>query len=137
MTNQINYTTSIFLLVAALLCTATASANLNPALLGIAQALDEQDSQITGKAYTADLTLKVATEKFLIFSDAYLPSKEEDSNYQIAKWIFTPEQTQPLKGKRGTTCRVRFKVEKLNTQAPYSDMPHIVATILSIEPLDR
>ena len=89
-----------------------------------------------GKEYTVDLALKIGTNKFLIFSDAYLQDEKEESKYQIAKWIFAPEQTKHLAGKSGIICRVRFKVEEMKTDSLYSDMPHIVAKIISIEPLD-
>lgn len=45
---------------------------------------ETEASELEKKEFEADLTVKVATEKFLIFSDAYLQSDEE-TKYQISK----------------------------------------------------
>mgnify|MGYP006902134716 CR=1 FL=1 len=95
---------------------------------------EEGIKELEGKEFEIDLTIKHATEKFLVFSDAYLRIDEE-TRYQIGKWIFTAEQTQALDGKRGSVCRVRFEVEEVRTESPYADMPHILAEIISLEPL--
>jgi len=83
-----------------------------------------------------NLTLKVGTDRFLIFSDAYI-RVDDETRYQIAKWIFTPDQTKGLEGKRGVTCAVTFRIEEIRTDVPYKDMPHFVATILSLQQLDK
>ncbi|MEM1221331.1 MAG: hypothetical protein AAGH40_01100 [Verrucomicrobiota bacterium] len=129
-------TICIFLLGATSLLAAIPTENLNPALLEIFEAIQSADKGVEGKEYTINLTLKVGTEKFLIFSDAYLLNEKGGSKYQIGKWIFRPEQTEVLKGKNGSLCKVRFKIEELRTESPYSQMPHVVAEIISIEVLN-
>jgi hypothetical protein len=115
----------------------TATKDLDPKLLIIFEQLqtDSEKSKLEGKEFEIDLTVKVASDRFLIFSDAYLQA-DEKTKYQIGKWIFTPEQTTNLGLKRGSDCRVRFKIEKVMNEPPYSDMPHFTAHILSITALD-
>ena len=112
---------------------ATATEELNPELHRIFEKFqaDPKDADLAGKEFEVDLTLKVASKKFLIFSDAYLQADEE-TKYQIGKWEFSPELTADLNAKRGDICRVRFKIDKVRTDPPYSDMPHFTATIVSL-----
>ena len=128
---------NIFLtaLIASSLHGVTPTKELNPKLLSIFEQFqaESEQSKLEGKEYEADLTVKVATEKFLIFSDAYLQADEENK-YQIGKWDFTPDQVTELEAKRGDILSVRFKIEEIRTEPPYADMPHFTATILSIVP---
>jgi len=106
---------------------------LDPQLLEIYELMQSNDGkkELKDEEFEVDLTIKHATEKFLVFSDAYLQADEE-TKYQIGKWIFTPQQTKGLEGKRGMVCRVRFLVEEVRTEL-YPDMPHILAKIISLE----
>jgi hypothetical protein len=94
---------------------------------------EAEASELEGKEFEANLTVKVATEKFLIFSDAYLQADEE-TKYQIGKWVFDPEQIAELKAQRGDVVTVKLKIKEIRIEAPYADMPHFVATITSIAP---
>ena len=114
---------------------ATATKDLDPKLLMMFEQFQSEKSKLENKEFEIDLTVKVASDRFLIFSDAYL-QVDEETKYQIGKWIFTPEQTTNLGLKRGSDCRVRFKIEKVMNEPPYSDMPHFSAHILSITALD-
>ena len=125
----------IFLLSTPLLTAATPTENLNPKLVKLFNQIQSNDAEIKGKSFECTLTLKVGNERFLIFSDAYISIEKNKTKYQIAKWIFTPEQTVGLKDKRGSKFKVKFKVKEVKTEAPYSNMPHIVANIISIEAL--
>ena len=113
----------------------TATKELAPQLLKIFESmqLGAEASELEKKEFESDLTVKVATEKFLIFSDAYLQADEE-TKYQIGKWIFDPKQIAALEVKRGDIVTVKFKIEDIRTKAPYTGMPHFVATIISIVP---
>ena len=134
MKSQFSIILCIFLV--SILGAATPTEELNPKLLEIyEQMLDKAgQSGLEGKEFEIDLKIKHATDKFLVFYDAYIQIDEETS-YQMGKWIFTPEQTKDLEVERGSICRVRFKIAEVRTKSPYSDMPHILAEILSIRPL--
>ena len=112
---------------------ATTTKELNPHLLDIFEQMkaEAKANELGEKEFEADLRVKVASKKFLIFSDAYLQADEE-TKYQIGKWIFTPDQVAGLEAKRGDIVTVKFKIDEVRTKAPYADMPHFVATILSI-----
>jgi hypothetical protein len=120
------------------LSAASPSEELNPTLLEIYQLMQSQSGQsnLIGQEFEVDLTIKHATDKFIVFLDAYL-QVDEDTSYQIGKWIFTPEQIKVLKGTVPSPCRVRFKVEEVRTAPPYSDMPHILARIITLQPIIR
>ncbi len=113
----------------------TATKELDAGLLSIFEQMQSGSdaSKLKGKEFCADLTVKIATEKLLIFTDAYLQADEE-TKYQIGKWIFTPNQVSEVAAKRGDALTVKFKIEEVRTEAPYADMPHFTATILSMEP---
>ena len=113
----------------------TATKELNPHLLQIFEQMQMEAtaSDLLGKEVVAQLTVKFATEKFLIFSDAYLQADEE-TNYQIGKWIFKPEQITQFNMKRGDLVTVKLKIEEIRTESLYAEMPHFVATIISIAP---
>lgn len=114
---------------------ATATNDLNPALQVIFEQMqiDAEVSNLEGKVFEADLIVKVAAEKFLIFSDAYLQADQE-TKYQIGKWMFTPDQVAELKVKRGNVLTVKFRIEEIRTKSQYADMPHFTATIISLTP---
>jgi hypothetical protein len=130
-----------FIFHAMLVCdllAATVTEELNPKLLAIFEQMQSEAgaSELEGKTFQADLTLRIATERFLVFSDAYL-QVDEDTRYQIGKWMFDPEQIAALKLKRDDRVTVTFKIEAIRTAAPYADMPHFVATEMSIVPLKK
>ena len=127
-----------FILIACDLCAATATKNLDPELQLIFEQmqLDAETSKLEGNVFEANLTAKVATEKFLIFSDAYLQADEE-TKYQIGKWIFTPDQITDLKVKRGDVLTVKFRIESIRSKSHYADMPHFTATIISMTPYEK
>lgn len=126
------------ILIACNLHAASATKNLDPALQNIFERMliDAEASKLEGKEFETNLTVKVATEKFLIFSDAYLQADEE-TKYQIGKWMFTPDQVAELKAKRGDVLTVKFRIEAIRTQTPYDDMPHFAATIILIAPFKK
>lgn len=130
---RILITTILTTLLACDLFAATATEELDPQLLHIFEQMriEAKAAELEEKEFEANLTVKVATEKFLIFSDAYLQADEE-TKYQIGKWKFDPEQIAELNAKRGDVVTVKLKIEEIRTQVPYADMPHFIATILSI-----
>ena len=126
------------ILIACDLCAATATKDLDPKLQLIFEQMqiDEETAKLEGKVFEANLTAKVATEKFLIFSDAYLQANE-DTKYQIGKWIFTPDQIADLKVKRGDVLTVKFRIKAIRSKSQYADMPHFTATIISMTPYKK
>lgn len=107
--------------------------DLHPELSKILQLINEVPaaSNLVGQEFELDLTVKHATEKFLVFSDAYVAA-EGATRYQIAKWLFHPGLTAQAGIRPGNLCRVRFSVKEVVTGSPYDDMPHFVAEVISI-----
>jgi len=127
---------SCFIFWASFLGAAVPAENLHKDLVVLFEKMLAQNEDLVGKEYTMDLTLKFGSDRFLIFSDAYIQADEE-TRYQIAKWKFTPDQTQGLEGKRGIPYRVTFTIEETFLEAPYTDMPHFVAKISSLQQLKK
>ncbi|MFT5104275.1 MAG: hypothetical protein ACI86C_001939 [Candidatus Latescibacterota bacterium] len=88
-------------------------------------------SELLGKKYSINLSLKHASEKHLIFSDAYIKI-DEDTRYQIAKWQFEEHIVNSIKGKYGIPCNVTFVIKSVENLGVYSSMPHIVVEVLSV-----
>lgn len=109
--------------------------DFNIALLEIYNSLASSgDSQeLIGKEFTALLTLKFASEKYLIFSDTYIKTDDTES-YQIAKWQFSSDVIQSAIGKSNVKLNVTFRVLNVRKEQPYKDMPHITATVLKMSP---
>ena len=128
---KILFATILTTILASGLFGATATKELNPHLLDIFEQMREEAHELEEKEFEADLKVKIASEKFLIFSDAYLQADEE-TKYQIGKWIFSPDQVARLEAKRGDIVTVKFKIDEVRSEAPYTVMPHFVATIQSI-----
>ena len=127
---------SCFVLWASFLGAAVPAENLHKDLVVLFEKMLAQNEDLVGKEYTMDLTLKFGSDRFLIFSDAYIQADEE-TRYQIAKWKFTPDQTQGLEGKSGVMCRVTFEIEEVLMSGPYSDIPHFIAKISSLQELKK
>ena len=86
-------------------------------------------STITGKEFIVNLTIKHASVKWVIFSDAYL-TVDKETKYQIGKWSFKPEVIQSVIGAEGAKCKVRLLITQVNLNDP--KMPYVEAEILSI-----
>ena len=127
---------SYYVLWASFLGAAVPAENLHKDLGILFEKLLAQNEDLVGKEYTMDLTLKIGSDRFLIFSDAYI-QVDEETRYQIAKWKFTPDQTKGLEGKSGVMCRVTFEIEEVLMAGPYSDMPHFIAKISSLQELKK
>jgi hypothetical protein len=130
---RIPFTTILTTSLGCHLFAATAAKELDPQLLRIFEQMQTEGraEELEGQKFSANLTVKLATEKFLIFSDAYLQDDEE-TKYQIAKWNFDSEEIVELNAKRDDVVTVNFEIEETRTESPYADMPHFVATIISI-----
>lgn len=124
----------IILLACGALWAVEPTKNLDPQLSKLFAEIQArgETSKIKGKEFEAQLTLKYANEKFLIFEDAYI-QQDAESRYQLGKWQFEPELVEGLGQHRGEEVKVRFRIEKIHTEPPYSDMPFFDAKILSIE----
>ena len=117
---------------------ASPAAQLDPALhdLFSQMQIEEGRASLTNRVVKTDLTVKVANQRFLIFSDAYL-QKDDGTKYQIGKWSFAAQQITPLRAQRGDPVKVTFRIDEVRTEAPYASMPHFTATILSITRASR
>lgn len=121
----------LFLALSVNLFGSSPSRDLSPDLKPIQTALisENEGRSLVGKEYTANLTLKFASSKHLIFSDAYLAADAE-TRYQIAKWIFNPDLVKSYIGKKDLKCTVSFRVSSVNTDD--KRMPYITADITAI-----
>ena len=108
---------------------------LNPAFDEIYQSLvsPEDSSELIGQNYTLELSLKFASEKHLLFHDAYMRTSDVE-RYQIAKWQFVPETAQSVVGQRDIKCSVTFNIKQVQKTGAYAAMPHIVVDITHIAP---
>ncbi len=114
----------------------------------------EHGEELVGKTIETTLTLKYASEKFLIFSDAYVSNDKTSgtltvtkggqtavpnvtSSYQIAKWQFAPDLVTPYANYRDQRFDVKFRILEVRTEPPYSDMPHILAEVISMQPAKK
>ena len=110
---------------------------LSPDLRPLQEALASPDpsTPVPGQAWTARLTLKPATPRMLVFVDAFL-ADATGATYQIAKWEVEPALVEPFHGLRNVPCRVSFEVVEVRKANEYRTMPHVVARITGLEPLD-
>lgn len=110
---------------------------LSPDLRPLAEALAvaDPDTPAPGQAWEAVLTLKQATPRMLVFADAFL-TNAGGVTYQIAKWEAVPGLVEPWHGRRDVRCHVSFVVVEVRKADPYRTMPHVVARITGIQPLD-
>ncbi|MDO6568837.1 hypothetical protein Q4561_17325 [Alteromonas sp. 1_MG-2023] len=109
---------------------------MNKELLPIYNALIAQDSNATliGEEYSVELVLKHASEKHLIFRDAYI-RLDEETKYQIAKWQFESHILDSIKDKYDVSCKVTFVIKSVENQGFNESMPHVVAQVLSVTAL--
>lgn len=125
----------LFLLIVLLLAPLTAGAvepdkDFNPALQEIYDSLTSpgDSSDLVGKEFTVELTVKYASRDHLVFHDAYLRA-DADTKYQIAKWELSPSVVDGIAGNRGAKCRVSFVIRDVRKTGVYEDMPHVIARI--------
>jgi hypothetical protein len=111
----------------------TASQQLNPTLLPVFESLisKSESNELIGQVIAADLSLKFASEKHLIFYDAYLDASD-GSKYQIAKWHFDINTIREVIGKYDTHYKVTFKITGVVNHGLNKNMPYIEAEIISI-----
>jgi len=109
--------------------------NMNVELNGIYDSLTSKSdsTDLLNKEFKINLSLKFASEKYLIFHDAYIKTNDKEK-YQIAKWQFQKETIKEIIGKDNIKCHVSFKIIKIQKNGPYETMPHIVVQITNIAP---
>jgi hypothetical protein len=107
----------------------------NEALMEIYNSLisNGNSQELIGKEYTVLMSVKLASEKHLIFNDTYIRTSDNES-YQVAKWEFSPATINNMIGKSNTKFNITFRILNIRKDIPYKDMPHIIATVLKISP---
>ena len=122
---------AIFLLAAPALRAATPSEPFCPDLMPVYSALSGTGagSSLVGKELAANLTIKHASAKWVVFSDAYL-AVDKETKYQIGKWSFKPEVIESVIGAENAKCNVRLLITGANANDP--KMPFVEAEILAI-----
>ena len=89
---------------------------------------DEAPS-LVGKEFTIPLRLKHVSEKFLVFSNAYI-ELDRETKYQIGKWKFDSSVIAPYYGKKNIIVLITFRIDQI--QKEDRKMPFFEASILSI-----
>ncbi len=109
--------------------------DFNIELMGLYNSLisDGDSQELIGKEFTVLLSVRLANEKHLIFSDTYIRTSDTES-YQIAKWEFSPATIKDMIGKSNVKFNVTFKVFNVRKSQPYKGTPHIIAKVLKISP---
>ena len=117
---------------------------LNGSAVSLAEEMDPKLSEIytllisagdskklIDQEHTVELSLKFASEKYLIFHDAYVRLNELE-RYQIAKWEFSPEVTRGIADKAGVACEVTFMIREVKKTGADKNMPHVVAAVSKV-----
>ena len=123
-------------LITSVLMAASPSGPFSQDLMPVFTALSgtEVASSIVGKELVANLTIKNASAKRVVFSDAYL-AIDKETKYQIGKWSFKPEVIESVIGAEGAKCKVRLLITEVNLSDP--KMPFVEADILAIDFADK
>ena len=87
--------------------------------------------ELIRQEHTITLSLKFASDKYLIFHDAYVKFREGEK-YQIAKWKFSPEVTKNITNKSDIPCEVTFIIDEVKKTGADKAMPHIVANVTKV-----
>jgi hypothetical protein len=94
---------------------------------------DGNSDELIGKEFSALLTVRLASEKHLIFGDTYIRTNDTES-YQIAKWEYSPAIIKDMIGKSNIKFNVTFKILHARKSEPYKSMPHIIAKVIRTSP---
>lgn len=112
----------------------SAVSELNADLVPIYESLiaDGQPTELVGKLLELTLQLKIASEKYLLFSDTQI-TVDKETKYYLIKWKYNPGDIKAVMGRSNVECKVKARIIEVIKGATSPDMPYIVAELVSIE----
>jgi len=112
----------------------SATSQLHADLVPIYESLTSREppANLVGKRLTLILTLKHASDRYLLFSDTLIVV-DEKTRYYLIKWKFKPEDVASLAGKSNLKCKVTGKIIEAIKGPTSPRMPYIVVELLSVE----
>lgn len=126
----------LFLLISVKVFAAYESAvsRLNSDLVPIYESLvtEGQGSKLVGKQLDLNLTLKHASDRFLLFTDTQIVL-DKNTKYYLIKWEYEPNDITELVGKTDVVCKVKGRIVEVVSGAKASRMPYIIVELISVE----
>lgn len=112
----------------------SATSELNADLIPVYESLAsrEPSANLVGKRLKLTLTLKHASDRYLLFSDTLIVVDKE-TKYYLIKWKFDPEDVKALVGKSNVRCKVTGRIIEVIKGPTSPRMPYIVVELLSVE----
>jgi len=112
----------------------SATSQLNADLIPVYESLTgrARPANLVGKRVKLTLTLKHASDRYLLFSDTLIVVDRE-TRYYLIKWKFKPEDVASLVGKSNVKCKVTGRIVEVIKGPTSPRMPYIVVELLSVE----
>lgn len=107
---------------------------LNSDLVPIYRSLvtEGQDSKLVGKQLDLSLSLKHASERFLLFADTQIVL-DKNTRYYLIKWEYELNDIRELLGKSDVVCKVKGRIVEVVSGEKASRMPYIIVELISAE----
>jgi hypothetical protein len=111
-----------------------ATEDLHPSLIPIYEKLisEKQSRQLVGTPLSLTLTLKLSSEKHLLFHNTRI-TVDEMTKYYLIKWKFNAKDVEGIIGKADIPCRVKGRISEVVKGITTPGMPYVVVELLSIE----
>ena len=112
----------------------SAISELNADLVPIYESLvkEERPTSLVGRRLNLTLTLKYASDRYLLFTDTQVVV-DKDTKYYLVKWKFRPDDVKALLGKSNVKCKVNGRIVEVIKGPTSPGMPYIVVELLSVE----
>lgn len=91
-----------------------------------------QGSDLVGKKLELDLSLKHASERFLLFKDTQIVL-DKNTKYYLIKWEYKLSDIRELLGKTEVVCKVKGRIVEVVSGEKASRMPYIIVELISAE----
>lgn len=112
----------------------SAISRLNPNLVPVYESLTKegQPTGLVGKRLDLTLTLRHASDRYLLFNDTQIVVDKE-TRYYLIKWKFKPGDVESLLGKSNVKCKVSGRIVEVIKGPKTPRMPYIVVELISVE----
>ena len=112
----------------------SAVSRLNAGLVPIYESLvtDGQASKLVGKQLELNLSLKHASDRFLLFTDTQIVL-DKNTKYYLIKWEYETNDIRELVGKSDVVCKVKGRIVDVVSGVKASGMPYIIVELISVE----
>lgn len=120
--------------VKALAAPESAVSRLNPDLVPIYESLvtEGEGSKLVGKQLELSLSLKHASDRFLLFTDTQVVL-DQNTKYYLIKWEYELNDIRELLGKTDVICKVKGRIVEVVSGERTSRMPYIIVKLVSVE----